>query len=161
MPLASHLMHKLKRSNVWNEHRSVSVYKFCSNFVLFAQGFRLANNGGKRYSGKVEGLSNNKWFGLYAYYFEIKHQKRICNILGFPGSLRAWTYITKQKQLGAKITIWNGTKIPQYRVYLGGVTHFSGLTCKKGWLKSLQNNRRFSHDGRRIFQNPTVPVPCL
>ena len=105
---------------------------FTINIVPFASGFRLTNTGWKRYSGKVEGLSNNKWFGLYEHHFARKYQKKICKILGYPGLTRAWTYIAKQRQLGAKITSWDGTEIPQYQVYSGGVRSFSGLTCKKG-----------------------------
>jgi hypothetical protein len=101
---------------------------FCS---FFLEGFRLNSNSGTPYSGKVEVLHANRWFGLFRHSFKRKYQRRICNILGYPGAMRIWIYKSKQRQLVANIMKWNGTEV-KYKAHIGGVQNVAGLTCKKG-----------------------------
>ncbi|CAB4014593.1 G- coupled receptor GRL101-like [Paramuricea clavata] len=117
---------------------------FCS---FFLKGFRLNSNSGTPYSGKVEVLHANRWFGLFRNLFKRKYQRRICNVLGYPGAMRIWIYKTKQRQLVATIMKWNGTEV-KYRVYIGGVQNVAGLTCKKAIrLVNSDNGNNSDHYG--------------
>lgn len=100
---------------------------------LLPQEFRL--KGGKPYSGKVEILLKNRWFGLFKYSLKPEYQQRVCRILGYPGASRIWIFKTKEEQLTMTIMSWSGTDELMYRTYGGGATNVAGLTCQKGRLR--------------------------
>ncbi|XP_028405289.1 G-protein coupled receptor GRL101-like [Dendronephthya gigantea] len=95
----------------------------------YAQTFRLS--GGKPYSGKVEILLKNRWFGIFKYSLKPEYQEKVCKVLGYPGASRIWIFKTKEKQLVTTIKTWSGTDKLMYKTYDGGTTNFAGLTCQK------------------------------
>ena len=83
----------------------------------------------------MEVLVKNRWFGVIKHSLKLDYQRRICNILGYPGALRVWSHDNTVVQLITKITEWKENKL-SCQIYEGGMRYFAGLTCDKGGLEN-------------------------